>query len=149
MNQYEVLYAVKDSNKENEFFAAVGEAPHPWRGWSLESRKVMAPDDSAVRDVFYSIMQEDDRYEYVFVKAQLIKKPQWAHPLVVAVKVISNPNGWIIRTIYVKTNSKTSGLSEILELAYQELQKWYPGISVDDRVFLERRKPEVCLDDEN
>lgn len=150
MNQYEVLYAVKDYDDADQFFADFGEAPHFWQSaWHFESMQVIANNMSDVQKNFYRRVEADDGRECVFVKAQLIKKLQWVHPVVVAVKVNPKPNGWRVRTISVKTNSETSGLVEIWDLALQELHKRYPDLSSMNFVFLDRGKPEECLNVED
>lgn len=148
MNQYEVLYAVKDDYKENELFADVGEAPHPWRGWTLESTTVTAYNMSDAQKSFYRYVDAfADGRECVFVKAQFIGKLQYSHQIVVAVKENQNLNGWRIETISVKTDSETSDLNEFWDLALQELKKKYHGaISQGNYVILEKKKPEACLD---
>ena len=140
MNQYEVLYAVKDDNKENEFFAAVGEAPHPWRGWSLESTKVIANNMSDAQKSFYRMVEAYDVRECVFVKAQFIGKLQYSHQIVVAVKVNPNPHGWRIRTFSIRTNSESTNMLEAWDLLYQELKKKYPSITSGEFCVLELDK---------
>lgn len=152
MNQYEVLYAVKDYDDEDQLFAAVGEAPRFWQSsWHFESMQVFANNMSDVQKNFYRRVDADDGRECVFVKAQFIRKLQHSYQIVAAVKANPNLNGWRIETISVKTNSAESRLSEVWDLALQELQKRYPDASSGDLVFLEREKlsMEGHLDVEN
>lgn len=153
MNQYEVLYAVKDYDDADQFFADVGEAPRFWQAsWHLESVRVIANNMIDAQKAFYRKFEADDGRECIFVKAQLIKKCQWVHRIVVAIKDNQNLNGWRIETISVKTDSETSSLNELNEfwgLVLQELKKKYHGaISQGNYVILEK-KPEVCLDVED
>lgn len=144
MNQYEVLYAVKDYDDADQFFADFGEAPRFWQSaWHFESMQVIAYNMSDVQKKFYRRVEADDGRECVFVKAQFIRKLQYSHQIVAAVKANPNLNGWRIETISIKTNSAESSFSEVWDLALQELQKRYPNASSGDLVFLEREKPDM------
>lgn len=148
MNQYEVLYAVKDYDDADQFFADIGEAPRFWQSsWHLESMKVFANNMSDAQKNFYRKVEADDGRECVFVKAQFIRKLQYFHQIVVAVKVKvkvkANPNlnGWRIEMISVQTDSKESSLIEVSDLVLKELLKKYPDTFSGDYVFLEWKKP--------
>lgn len=141
MNQYEVLYAVKDYDDKDQFFADVGEAPRFWQAsWHLESVRVIANNMIDAQKAFYRKVEAYDGRECIFVKAQFIRKLPYSYQIVAAVKAYPNINGWKIETISVKTDSAESSFSEVWDIALQELQKRYPDAPSGDLVFLEREK---------
>lgn len=141
MNQYEVLYAVKDYDDADQFFADIGEAPRFWQSsWHFESTKVFANNMSDAQKKFYRKVDTDDGRECVFVKAQFIRKLQYSHQIVVAVRVNPNFHGWRIRTFSIRTNSESPNMAEIWDLLYQELKKNYLSITSSEFAILELEK---------
>lgn len=138
MNQYEVLYAVKDDNKENKFFAGVGEAPHLWRGWTLESTTVAAYNTSDAKKSFYRYVDAfADGREYVFVKAEYRNKliTKYEHRYVAAVKIGGSYTDWLLRVQSVITDFPENLTGSLMPKIEEDLKKTYPVLT--DYVLIE------------